>query len=107
MDDDNMKSSLHYGQFHGTKRIKHHTIMSKIWTPFFNGTKGCFPHPKDNKHPAHPTSTCSYDIMRIQTKELSILLSVYFHEVLQQLNLYIQTYLNCGRVSSVGRACSL
>ena len=75
----------------GTKRIKHHTIMSKIWTPFFNGSKGCFPHPKDNKHPAHPTFIRSYDVMRIQTKGLSILLSVYFHVVLQQLNLYIQT----------------
>lgn len=65
--------------------------MSKIWTPFFNGSKGCFPQPKDNKHPAHPASIRSYDVMRIHTKELSILLSVYFHEVLQQLNLYIQT----------------
>ena len=79
------------GSSFGTKRIKHHTIMSKIWTPFFNRSKGCFPHHKDNKHPAHPSSIRSYDVMRIQTKELSILLSVHFHEVLQQLNLYIQT----------------
>ena len=72
--------------------------MSKIWTPISNGSKGCFPHHKDNKHPAHPTSTRSYDVMKIQTKELSILLSVHFHEVLQQLNLYIQTNFRFKRV---------
>ena len=72
--------------------------MSKIWTPFFNGSKGCFPQPKDNKHPAHPNSIRSYDVIRIQTKELSILLSVYFHEVLQQLNLHIQTNFRFKRV---------
>ena len=86
----------------GTKRIKHHTIMSKMWTPFFNGTiKRLFSTPQritDSKHPAHPTSICSYDVMRIQTKELSILLSVYFHEVLKQLNLYIQTNFRFKRV---------
>ena len=87
MDDDNMKSSLHYRRFPWYQKDQTSYNNVKIWTPFFNGSKGCFPQPKDNKHPAHPSSIRSYDVIRIQTKELSTLLSVNFHEVLQQLNL--------------------
>ena len=67
MDDDNMKSSLHYRQFLWYQKDQTSYNNVKNIDTFFNGSKGCFPHPKDNKHPAHPTSTRSYDVMRIQT----------------------------------------
>ena len=38
-------------------------------------------------------SRFSHDVTKIQTKRLSILLTVYFHEVLQQLNNLLYTIL--------------
>ena len=82
-----MKSSLLYRQFPWYQKDQTSYNNVKNMDTFFNGSKDCFPQPKDNRHPAHSTSIRSYDVIRIQTKELSTLLSVYFHEVLQQLNL--------------------
>ena len=40
----------------------------------------------------------SHDVTKIQTKKLSILLSFYFHEVLQHLKTFIYTNLRYERV---------
>ena len=40
----------------------------------------------------------SHDVTKIQTKELSILLSFFFHEVLQYLNTFIYDKFSVPRV---------
>ena len=43
-------------------------------------------------------SRFAYDVTKIETKELSILLSSYFHEVLLQLNTFIYASVRFERV---------
>lgn len=43
-------------------------------------------------------SRFAYDVTKIQTKELSILPSSYFHEVLQQLNPFVYANVQFERV---------
>ena len=54
---------------------------SYIWNP-----ASCYSHVTQLKY-----SRFSHDVTKIQTKRLSILLTVYFHEVLQQLNNLLYT----------------
>ena len=42
----------------------------------------------------------SHDVTKIQTKKLSVLLSFYFHEVLQHLNTFMETNFRLERVFS-------
>ena len=53
---------------------------------------------KNNNKNNNNTSRFSHGVNKIQTRRLSILLSFYFHEVLQQLNIFIYKNVRFERV---------
>ena len=92
-----------FGYFFFVKRVKFPAISSRPTKT----TELTQPHPQalpvsapsfvDNLYLAC-LSCFSHDVTKIQTKKLSILLSFYFHEVLQHLNTFMQTNFRLERV---------
>ena len=92
-----------FGYFFFVKRVKFLAISSRPTKT----TELTQPHPQalpvsapsfvDNLYLAC-LSCFSHDVTKIQTKKLSIVLTFYFHQVLQHLNTFMQTDFRLQRV---------